>query len=286
MSRAHNPPDMMAFIVAISNPATQLTWVWGEHRGDLLRDIVSNTLIWAEFMSSQPDSQHVPTIPLHETICIALETVKILMEMQAASIITLKRSGRELRTKYVVPNWLHELSPIRDSLRRLEGQHDKSLNDVQNDRFEPLSRGCANLISSMMRVADDWARTTEREDVETRSTEFVTDPNDARHVPYTPLTGQNFDPTTAADPSAPVIGQNDPTYVGFQSQGQGYMHSSDRWMATDHNGQNPIQLDPSLGTQPTHQVGHPGHWSQEHSEATALDRLLGQIFNYAGSSHN
>jgi len=268
LARAANPADMVPFLVLNNNPAVQAVWTWGKHRMAVCE---STLAAFAEIGRGLVEGKQRIILPLHDTLCIAVESAKLLMEMQAGTIM-IPRTPEEM----ALPRWvdvLHQVCDIMRSLAALSSPTPKSApagtpgnggtSTTNVIPHESLSSGCGSLISSMIRLANEWARSTQQAAGEKEG---------AFTMPKTEASdGSISGPATGEALSAPV---EEGGAAGFAEAAQHpYMNSSDRWMASDHPGP-PAGSDQTDGDRANNPNGYG-------PTATPLDLLLSHMFNYS-----
>ena len=239
INRACNPQDIVSFLMqSPPTSAVMAVWEWGAHRGDVCEQILVATA-----------EMSVDFLPLHDVACIAVESAKVLMEMDAG-ILVMKRTGRAKDRRFRISSWFYPMKLVSQVLR--------SVGQVPSDEEEgeSIQMGCSNLIGSMVRMADEWAKSVAAEETMASSQpeQESGPPNsttDSPHVNgYTTQT-HTFDPNRQSVPA----------------HHQQYMDSSDRWMASNHES-HPFYIQQSAGFQNTY-------------PPTAVDLLLSQMFNYS-----
>jgi hypothetical protein len=261
ISRASNPPDILPFIIQASNPATQATWTWGIHRGGVCSSILQALNEGSEGGLLGYGGKAGKLIPIVECAGMALEAAKILMEIQAGSIM-MGRVDPKLRREFPVPDWLFSIRQVFGVLRGIGGSEIdgkgraspiKNGLEVQGGvRGENVLNGISNLLGSMVRMADEWYR--------------LNDPDEStsHNDPYTSLHGN------ITEPLFPTLEQSydpGPSHSHTHSH-QGYMDTSDRWMASE-------QEYPNQGGGGGGQIQQ-----QQQQQPMPIDFLLSQMFNY------
>nr|ODN95589.1 hypothetical protein L204_04130 [Cryptococcus depauperatus CBS 7855] len=297
ITRACNPSDIVRFISDTSHAggatsAVQAVWEWGRRRGV---NMERNLTACAELAHTMCNDMHGPVysciVPLHEAICISVESAKILMEMEAGTIHIL-RSSNQLYKAFRSRSWLNAMKGVAQKL------HSISLL-FQDDGLggETVANGASNLIGSMVRTAEEWTRSLQEETArqEANATGDMT-------LDATQLLSQQRQNYTASN-STPT-----PYAQGVVTSHQQYMDTSDRWMAgSDHQSSTRSQSHPTPPTDntsslpsgtplsyvqaPSHQSqGHPHQYPQSQREQHTqqpLDILLSEMFGYsAGPSQS
>ncbi len=231
IGRACNPQDIIPFLTqSPPSPAALAVREWGGYRGDVCEQIlISIVEMGSDF------------VPYHDVVCIAVECTKVLMEMVGGIILT-KRNGMEHDRHFRITNWFCLMKQVSLVLRGI-GQ----ISSENEEEGESIPNGCSNLVGSMVRMADKWAKTIEVEET------IPIPPSSSTSHEQPPSNGHALDANRAS------------SMPGHQQ----YMNTSDRWMATNHE-------------QHAYNRGH-GHQSIENQAAyppTAIDLLLGEMFNY------
>lgn len=238
ISRATSPSNITAFMQG-NTDAVQAVVEWGAHRGEIAEQLLSAIAeISQKSISIVSDPNHAEIVPLHDVFCIAVEGAKTLMEMQAGSIV-MGRTSQNFPSRIRFPTWSATLRHVCQNIRAVG----TLLPDDQRHEGESIENGCSNLIGSMLRLADEWLKTVEKDE-------------DDEQVPAesTPMEESSYLP-----PPAP------PKPLYAPPPHQSYMPTSDRWMAADHD---------QGGYQP--QVNGNGGYPP-----TALDTLLSEMFQYS-----
>lgn len=319
LGRATNPADIIPFIMATNNPATQATWTWGKHRGEICEStLVAFTEIGQSIAGGDGIGNVGMIVPLHDCLCIIVESAKIQMEHQAANIV-MHRTAKALQSSQnlEVPAWVYVLRQVLEVVRHAASL--SSASSGEGEGRESVASGCGNLLGSMTRLANGWTRDIrkeeglgEAEETEAPSSSGIDQPfrqvtpgqiqhsfqPDFRvqHEPpqYPPPHVQQQQqqqqhvggvmavhaPTNGVPPEFAGEARIDQTQATGGGGGAGgghgpYMDSSDRWMASDHNGP-PPHNDPRQAQQ------NAGSASQGYgAPATPLDVLLSHMFNYS-----
>ena len=297
LSRATNPPDIIPFIMAPNNTATQATWTWGKHRGEICESTVA---AFAEIGTGLTHSNPRILLPLHDAMCIAVESSKVLMEMQAGSIMVTRRS-KELVSPFRIPGWVYALHQTCDAMRAvavLSGEQKDKGRDDTGQCNESVASGCANLVGSMVRVVNEWTREIQKEDMEAAGGSTVADTTSSTATGISEKDRQDLaamgleahpqhhqpDGMDDAPPSAGVTGEGFGE-LGHAGQGH-YMDSSDRWMASDHRGPSGSRAAAGPAGQNVSYAATGGSGNGSGPDAngpapTPLDLLLSQMFNYS-----
>ncbi|KAL7424992.1 hypothetical protein Q5752_000679 [Cryptotrichosporon argae] len=154
LNRSYNPEDMMA-VIQSETPASDALRFWGRRRGEVAERVL---IAFAELASGATATQpagprrHADLVPLHETSAVAVECAKVLMEMQAGSVIALRSIGA-VRRAFKTPTWVHVMREIAGAMRTLAN---RCVDDGGGG--QSVVNGCSNLLGSMCRTADEWAR--------------------------------------------------------------------------------------------------------------------------------
>lgn len=300
LSRATNPPDIIPFIMASNNPATEATWTWGKHRGEMCE---STLAAFAEIGTGLTQNDPRVFLPLHDAMCIVIESVKVLMEMQAGSIIAARRI-KDLATPFRIPGWvyaLHQTCDIMRAVAALSTGHEQK--DQAGTGRESVANGCANLVGSMTRVANEWTREIQKEDMaatggaaaggSTPGAATGISEKDRQDLAAMGLEAHpqhhHPDGNDAMDDAPPSAGVTGEGFGDMGHPGQGhYMDSSDRWMASDHQGPAPgsggrgsVGGINQNGSYPTSSGAGGSGPDPSGRTPTPLDLLLSQMFNYS-----
>ncbi|WWC73543.1 uncharacterized protein I206_107515 [Kwoniella pini CBS 10737] len=309
VSRAYQPMDIVRFITDTTNPkpAVEAVWNWGRKRGiNTEACLVACAELGQHLVNTLETGSYAAIIPLHDVIVIANEAAKVLIEMEAGTIQIL-RSSNMIDKAFRPRSWLIVMNQVSQTFRSIGAL-------APNDDLggDTIANGCSNLIGSMVRSAEEWTKSLEKE----IPREAVTS-DDIKHNSQDdtniPSYGGNVDDANNHDGNAVIYAQQQPgqeiTLHESLRQTTGsipsghhphqYMDSSDRWMASSsssssHQGQGqqnnhlhpPQQLPPA---------SH-GEYTQQHSYATTgplppppqsgpypntqLDQLLSEMFCY------
>ncbi|WVQ79313.1 hypothetical protein IAT38_001410 [Cryptococcus sp. DSM 104549] len=279
VTRACNPPDIVRFISDTSStggatPAVQAVWDWGRRRGvNMERNLSACSELATTLVSDLQGLIYSCIVPLHEAICIAVESAKVLMEMEAGTIHILRASG-QLYKVFRPRSWLLAMNHFSKTLHNVSKL-------VTDDGLggETVANGASNLIGSMVRTAEEWTRSLEKEAVQQEAAmaaEMTAQAEAAQRQQY-----------AAANPGAQA------SYEA-QAQGQHYMDTSDRWMAGNEptagtaaggSGDRSQSSDSSRATPAPVFLQHPqgpqGPQQPPYSHSTALDSLLSEMFGYS-----
>jgi hypothetical protein len=155
ISRASTPADMMAFLVQ-DNIAVQMVWEWGGHRGNISEQLLVAFAELERVVLGSDNPEGGCLVPLHESIVLAVESAKILMEMEAGRIM-LRRSASTSNRAFRLFNWFFALQQVSASLRRI------AMLVPEDPDGESIANGCSNLTGSMIRVADGWVQMAKKE---------------------------------------------------------------------------------------------------------------------------
>ena len=248
ISRASNPPDIMAFVLSSSNPAALAIREWSK----LCEAISEQVLVAVAQLGGD-------LIPLDDVVCIAVENAKVLMEAEAGRI-AMSRSGRAIHRS----PWWQNLRPVSQILRGMGMLSPSSHGEESEDGWETIPNGCSTLVASMVCLAAEMASTGERQ-----STNLTAPPLSSS------TTNHDAEPHTHTQ-ARPYSNGNHLSHGLEQSQTrvpmpshQQYMDTSDRWMASNHD-----------------QRGLPlPHFPQTEVNAeyppTPVDLLVSEMFNYS-----
>lgn len=218
MARAYNPTECMPLLEDGTRPYTRLVWQWGRVRGDFADQIMGSS---ADLVDGILQAGRYALSPIIEVMCCTVESAKNLLEMQAWKI-AMYRVHRPILHEARFPPWIDSMRATSQSMVRLAGF--ATSNNASMKGFEPIANGCANLIASMGRIAED------------RSMMLDNHPETASDHP-TPVLMSSA--SMNGEHSHPVNGLGLDVNRPVQS-GQGslvshshhdYMNTSDRWMA-------------------------------------------------------
>jgi hypothetical protein len=264
LSRSNDPADIIPFVMH-NSPAVHAVWHWGTHRGNMNEQIL---ISFAELERIIIPNEHdvAALVPLHEAIALAVEAAKVLMEMEAGRIL-ITRTTQAFDKAFRIPTWVYAMQQVSACLRVI------GMLSPEEDGGESIANGCSNLVGSMLRMVDKWAKTLQKEEEE-GSAGSTEDPASKADNNGGTVGGAGGAPGDGA--AEGIAGTNGHPYDSRVPHQQ-YMNSSDRWMASDHSYDPrrrpvpPPSTDPNaiLGANPT-----------THYPASKLDLLLGQMFNY------
>jgi hypothetical protein len=297
LNRAFTPSDIIPVIMATNNPATQATWVWGKHRGDVCE---SALLALTEFGWNLPgasrdnSSRDCLVIPLHDILCIAVDTAKALMEMRAGSIVMDNRAKSPHNAQTLdMSGWVYYVRQIAEMMGNIAGLsapptraselNGSNASGQPEGLVESLASGCSNLLGSMVRLAENWRRDRNSEGLE------VPQPSGSEPHPHTTPSSTGPTLNDAMNDYTPSTMSTNDASTGGVSQGHAheegggagygpYMDTSDRWMASDHPvppPHDPHRPPPGEPSEPPAGVHGYG------SGPTPLDLLLSHMFNYS-----
>ena len=305
----------MAFIMRPS-PASQALWQWGIQRGEIAEQIL--------VAFSSINQNLVPTterlgdiVPLHEVVSIAVDCSKVLMEMQAGSIL-IHRQSNTIHNAFKIPQWIFSMRKVSQVMADIGGLSLADADEAHGDDGpQSLASGCSSLVESMVRIADGWTQALESEvaiaAASQSAPELASLPTDTRqmeqpsHVLQPPYEHQIYPPHTesngAPQEQVPLeVNGNGYSHQPLQhpaqqaqsvqhdSRGgapqQQYMDTSDRWMASNHS---PFEMDPVLRHAGVHQSqphaqppGPSGTPIQQsgYNHMSPVDQLLTDMFSY------
>ncbi|WVQ75062.1 hypothetical protein IAR50_004671 [Cryptococcus sp. DSM 104548] len=264
ISRACNPPDIVRFISDTNHnggatPAVQAVWEWGRKRGvNMERNLIACSELAVSMNSELHGVASTCVVPLHETICIAVESAKVLMEMEAGTIHIL-RSNNQLYKAFRPRSWLDAMREFSQALRAVSVIiHDDGLGG------ETVASGASNLIGSMVRTAEEWTKSLEQEAAR-------------------PLLEPLGIPTEMTLDSVHALARQRQGHGnGVLVPQQGYMDTSDRWMAASEqelgSSSRSQSVSNSRPTPPT--VAGTPNVPNVH-QVTPLDMLLSEMFGYS-----
>jgi hypothetical protein len=149
ISRACNPGDIMR-VAMDTSPASFALNEWGTYRGE-----VSQHLLTA-FTTRLEEANSTLVVPIHQVIAIALEAGKVLMEMQAGTVIALR--ARDALHVLKAPAWLPTMRKACRVMRDIG-----LLAVEEKGEGESIANGCSNIMGSMIRTADEWIRAIDSE---------------------------------------------------------------------------------------------------------------------------
>ncbi|OWZ43840.1 hypothetical protein C356_03405 [Cryptococcus neoformans c45] len=276
IGRACHPPDIVRFIGGTSStgaatPAVQAVWEWGRRRRvNMEHNLAACAELAQTYESDLTGLIYACIVPLHECICIAVESSKILMEMEAGTIHIL-RSHNQLYKAVRPRPWLEIMKQVSQAMHNVSMMiHDDGLGG------ETLANGASNLIGSMVRVAEEWMTSGQEEAARQGTEEMTLDLAQAQ---------QGHD-----NNKNPHV-HNSHRQNGVASHQQ-YMDKSDRWMAG--NEQAPISHQHLMRTPPIHTdatIFNPPDQSHHNYHTppvlprlpvtTQLDGLLSDMFGYS-----
>ncbi|OCF37136.1 hypothetical protein I316_01043 [Kwoniella heveanensis BCC8398] len=316
ISKAFNPADIVRFITdtAVSKAAVEAVWDWGRRRGiNTEACLVSCAELGQNMVADLQNHVYASIVPLHDVICIANESAKVMIEMEAGTIQIL-RSTHQLHKAFRARSWLVVMQQVSRTMQSIG-----LLSPTDGLGGDTLANGCSNLIGSMVRTAEEWTKLLEKEQVSQEATDAQPVENNphAQPQPQDHQEGQGqTQPAVppyangAAHPPHPYEPIRQPSVASHQQ----YMDTSDRWMASNETSQQPHTLSqaqaqhghtPSGSAQQQHQPMdqqgprpsqqqplpyHPppqfahGHQVQGQGQPynnTALDQLLSQMFGYS-----
>jgi hypothetical protein len=263
MIRAYNPTECMPLLEDGSKPYTRLVWQWGRVRGDFADQIMGSS---ADLLDGILQAGRYALAPMIEVMCCTVESAKNLLEMQAWKI-AVYRVHRPILHEARFPPWIESMRAASTSMLRLAG----FTTNTSMKGFEPIANGCANLIASMGRIADD------------RSMMLDNHPDTASDHPTPVLQATNEhlnDLDAGRQVQSALISHHD------------YMNTSDRWMAGPPIGNENENGNGNGGVHPdTHRNdnGHhpPSQFDPAH-QATAtngypvmIDQILSEAFAYS-----
>jgi len=149
LSRACDPVDIMR-VSMDSSPASFALNQWGQLRGEVAERVLVDFAVQMEKVTD------TLVVPLHQVAAITLESAKVLMEMQAGTVIAFR--ARNALNALRTPTWLPKMRHVSQVMRGF------GLRAVEEyGEGESIANGCSNLIGSMVRTADDWSKILERE---------------------------------------------------------------------------------------------------------------------------
>ncbi|WWC92926.1 uncharacterized protein L201_007889 [Kwoniella dendrophila CBS 6074] len=312
ISRAHNPSDIVKFITDTTppKPAVEAVWDWGRRRGvnteaclvncaELGQTLVNDLLSTSTTASSSNSTTTI--VPLHEVICIANEAAKVLIEMEAGTIQIL-RSTNQIHKAFRERSWLVVMNQVSQILRSI-GMLAPPI-DNENSQGDSLANGCSNLIGSMVRSAEEWTKSLEKEipidpqiqdhPSHSHSHQHHQQPDDDSNLPPHLLNSNgsnnnlnngnnhnhgysqspNDQQQTPSHPPPPNLHESlrQSSSAGLASGHHQYMDSSDRWMAsesTESSSQHPPpppQSAPAGHAHPSQQLQHSVMTDQRHQQ--------------------
>ncbi|EIW71637.1 hypothetical protein TREMEDRAFT_73361 [Tremella mesenterica DSM 1558] len=258
VGRASNPADTMPFILS-PGPGSQALWQWGVHRGDTAEQVLVAFLSIGSLVIPSPTSGG-ELIPLHDVISIAVDCAKVLMEMQAGSILIHKHTGR-LHKAFRVPQWVFSMRQVAQVMAAIA-----TLSPINDElsRLHSLAGGCSSLIGSMVRIADGWTRSLESEAALVAisesevNTQYISDP--------TTTTNSNSNSNSSVQPvlSDPKITQD---LIPTQQQNSVRTRQSPDSSDQSQPPQNGLPLSTSNPTS-VHNHNHTHNHSHNHSHGS------------------
>jgi hypothetical protein len=248
MIRAYNPTECMPLLEDGSKPYTRLVWQWGRVRGDFADQVMGSS---ADLLDGILQAGRYALAPMIEVMCCTVESAKNLLEMQAWKI-AVYRVHRPILHEARFPPWIESMKAASTSMLRLAG----FTTNTSSKGFEPIANGCANLIASMGRIADD------------RSMMLDNHPDTASDHP-TPAPQVLNDHLDLGDGRQSLVSHHD------------YMNTSDRWMApsnSDDNGNiHPDNTHAAQHFDPNHQ----GSTTAANGYPVMIDQILSEAFAYS-----
>jgi len=231
-----------------SKPYTRLVWQWGRVRGDFADQIMGSS---ADILDGILQAGRYALAPMIEVMCCTVESAKNLLEMQAWKI-AVYRVHRPILYEARFPPWIESMRAASTSMLRLAG----FTTNTSTKGFEPIANGCANLIASMGRIADDRSMMLDNHP------DIASDrPTPAPHVQSEHIDGN-------MDGRQSLASHHD------------YMNTSDRWMAgpsTDSNGNG--HLENGHHPPPQFDPAHPATASNGYP--VMIDQILSEAFAYS-----
>lgn len=279
MARAINPTEIMPLLVDGTKPFTFMLWHYGRARHDVAVEVVELSAdILAGIM--QPDTYLFA--PVVETMCMAVESGKNLVESQAWKI-SVHRVHRPILHEARHPAWIATTRATAHAMSRLAG----FTSPATNKGHEPIANGCANIMASFTRLAVE------------RSIALDNNPETAPSPPQ--QQPQASDPSSSSSSGA-VVGahpsdaggnlhshQQQQHHHGSLASHHDYMNTSDRWMA---DGIHPAPPPPDGGGGNNHDgMPHPHQYDTSHpvnpstGYPVMIDQILSEAFNYSSESH-
>ena len=256
IERASNPRDVLPFLVQPS-PAAHAVYQWGSGRGKIATETL--TAFADHFSHQSQGSGFSDVLPLHDTIAMVIDAAKMLMEMEAGTILMWQTVGQPGQWK--TPPWVSSLDRVATSMRNV-GYAGETITDS-------IAAGCCNLVSSMFRLIQGW-------DASVGDSAMPPPPmvpfNGADAAVQTPMPEPQYIdhiPAHLPPSTLEMIGSRQ-----MQAH-QAYMDTSDRWMA----GQD--QHPPYSQPMPNMAPGQPPQYPMG-----GVDQLLSQMLSYPGSTQH
>ncbi|WVQ96117.1 hypothetical protein IAU59_003219 [Kwoniella sp. CBS 9459] len=266
IGKAFNPADIVRFITdtAVSKAAVEAVWDWGRRRGiNTEACLVSCAELGQNLVGDLRTHSYASIVPLHEVICIANESAKVLIEMEAGTIQIL-RTTHQLHKAFRVRSWLVVMQQVSQTMQSIG-----LLSPTDGMGGDTLANGCSNLIGSMVRTAEEWTKLLEKEQVNEE-----TAPQPAESAASQLQSQQQAPPSQSSSTTQPNMppyvnggGANAPhppphhAYEPIRQPGvsshQQYMDTSDRWMASN---------------EPSQQQPHTLSQAQDAHSASVLDQ--------------
>ena len=285
MSRIFHPPDMLPAYANSSNPAGHAVMTWTKHRGGMCESILASFMDSGPVISSNTSARAL--IPYHDAFSIVAESAKLLVELQAGRAMLRSYYPQEPSDLVPLPSWL----PTMRQTAVILGEFARIGSQSGDSSYESVARGCANLVGSMVRLTEDWAREINKGGVEGLAhaqAQAQAQAHAHTHIPsqhqmpeqYAPMgevaleisdRERKVSQDEMSSGTGPVGMSSAPTPVGsigasgseFEHHQMGhahpqhaYMDTSDRWLAGTHGTQTPqemAQTQPLPHLQPTPQ---------------------------------
>ncbi|WVR08187.1 hypothetical protein IAU60_005233 [Kwoniella sp. DSM 27419] len=160
ISRAFNPADIIRFITdtAVTKTSVEAVWDYGRRRGINTEECLASCAAIGQNLLAGIHSQTCAIIiPHHDIICIANESAKVLIEMEAGTIQILRSTG-QLHKAFRARSWLVVMQQVSQTMRSIG-----ELCVTDGLGGDTVANGCSNLIGSMVRTAENWTQLLEKE---------------------------------------------------------------------------------------------------------------------------
>ncbi|KAK6908807.1 hypothetical protein I203_102811 [Kwoniella mangroviensis CBS 8507] len=237
IQRAFTPADIVRFITdtAGSKPAVEAVWDWGRRRGvNTEACLVACAELGQNLVNDLHNGVYSSIFPLHDVTLIANEAAKVLIEMEAGTIQIL-RSNNQIHKAFRARSWLIVMNQVSQTLRSIGLL-------ASSDEYggDSVANGCSNLIGSMVRSAEDWTKSLEKEIPHEllgngNGSDQQHSENGANLPPYMlDSNGNGTQPSTIHESM-----RQPPPGLSTTTSHQQYMNSSDRWMASSEPPQPP-----------------------------------------------
>lgn len=269
MARAYNPTECMPLLEDGSRAYTRLVWQWGRVRGDYADQIMGSS---ADLLDGILQTGRYAMCPVVEVMCCTVESAKNLLEMQAWKM-AMYRVHRPVLHEARYPPWIASMRAVSTSMVRLAGFTTPTIKGS-----EPIANGCANLIASMSRIADDRSMMLDNhpETASDHPTPVQMPLLNGEHIINDDIMQDNRIATSGPPGQGPLVTHHD------------YMNTSDRWMAgststsATRSGSAHVDLsahDPSNAPRVQSDTLHPVNPTNGYP--VMIDQILSEAFAYS-----